>query len=59
MEFGAMMSSQQSDSQWVYGWTVGGGLEHAFSDNFSGRIEYLYVDLDDCGLQHDRRREHT
>ena len=48
MEFGAMMASQQSDSQWVYGWTAGGGLEHAFSDNFSGRIEYLYVGLDDA-----------
>ncbi len=47
MEFGAVMVSQQSDSQWVYGWTVGGGLEHAFTPNFSGRIEYLYVDLDD------------
>ena len=48
MEFGAMMASQQSDSQWVYGWTVGGGLEHAFTPNFSGRIEYLYVDLEDA-----------
>jgi outer membrane immunogenic protein len=48
MEFGAMMSTAQSDSQWVYGWTAGGGLEHAFSQNFSGRIEYLYVDLDDA-----------
>ena len=47
MEFGAFMVTQQSDSQWVYGWTVGGGLEHAFTPNFSGRIEYLYVDLED------------
>ena len=48
MEFGAMMSTEQSDSQWVYGWTAGGGLEHAFTPNFSGRIEYLYVDLEDA-----------
>jgi outer membrane immunogenic protein len=48
MEFGAVMSSTESDSQWVYGWTAGGGLEHAFSDNLSGRIEYLYVGLDDA-----------
>jgi outer membrane immunogenic protein len=48
MEFGAVMSDSASDSEWVYGWTIGGGLEHAFSENFSGRIEYLYVDLDDA-----------
>jgi outer membrane immunogenic protein len=47
MEFGAMMASAESDSQWVYGWTAGGGLEHAFSQNLSGRIEYLYVGLPD------------
>jgi len=48
MEFGAVMSTSESDSKWVYGWTAGGGLEHAFSDHFSGRIEYLYVDLEDA-----------
>lgn len=48
MEFGAVMSTSESDSRWVYGWTVGGGLEHAFSDHLSGRIEYLYVGLDDA-----------
>ena len=48
MEFGAVMSTTESDSKWVYGWTAGGGLEHAFSDNFSGRIEYLYVGMDDA-----------
>ena len=47
MEYGAMMSTAQTDSAWVYGWTAGGGLEHAFSSNFSGRIEYLYVSLPD------------
>jgi outer membrane immunogenic protein len=47
MEFGAVMASSESDRQWVYGWTVGGGLEHAFSQNFSGRIEYLYLNLPD------------
>jgi outer membrane immunogenic protein len=48
MEFGAVMSTTESDSAWVYGWTAGGGLEHAFSDRLSGRIEYLYVGLDDA-----------
>ena len=49
MEFGAVMAppGAQSDSQWAYGWTAGGGMEHAFSDSISGRIEYLYVGLDD------------
>ena len=27
------------------GWTVGAGIEHAFSDHFSVKAEYLYVDL--------------
>jgi len=48
MEFGAVMSTTESDSAWVYGWTAGGGLEHAFSDRLSGRVEYLYVGLDDA-----------
>jgi outer membrane immunogenic protein len=48
MEFGAVVvATPDSDSQWAYGWTAGGGLEHAFSQNFSGRIEYLYVSLPD------------
>jgi outer membrane immunogenic protein len=34
------------------GWTVGGGIEDAFTPNWSTKIEYLYVDLGsvDCGL---------
>jgi outer membrane immunogenic protein len=27
------------------GWTVGGGLDYAFTNNWIGRIEYLYVNL--------------
>jgi outer membrane immunogenic protein len=27
------------------GWTVGGGLEYAFLNNWSAKIEYLYVDF--------------
>jgi outer membrane immunogenic protein len=26
-------------------WTVGGGVEYAFSNNWTGKAEYLYVDL--------------
>jgi outer membrane immunogenic protein len=33
------------------GWTAGAGVEAAFADNWTARIEYLYVDLSDasCG----------
>ena len=27
------------------GWTAGAGIEHAFSNRLSGKIEYLYTDL--------------
>lgn len=27
------------------GWTIGGGVEHALTDHFSVKAEYLYVDL--------------
>lgn len=26
-----------------WGWTIGGGMEHAFSENFTARLEYLYA----------------
>src|SRR5262245_10847 len=29
------------------GWTAGGGLEWAFANNWSAKIEYLYIDLGD------------
>ena len=32
-----------SDTRW--GWTVGGGVEWAFAQNWSVKAEYLYVDL--------------
>jgi outer membrane immunogenic protein len=28
-----------------FGWTVGGGLEYAFADNWTFKVEYLFVDL--------------
>ena len=27
------------------GWTLGGGVEYGFTNNWTGRIEYLYYDL--------------
>lgn len=35
-----------SNDNTQYGWTIGGGLEYAFTNNLTAKIEYLYVDLD-------------
>ncbi len=32
-----------TDTAWLAGYAVGGGMEHAFSDSFHGRLEYLYI----------------
>jgi outer membrane immunogenic protein len=29
-----------------WGWTLGAGVEHAFTNNWTMKLEYLYVDLD-------------
>jgi outer membrane immunogenic protein len=34
-----------SDSDTQFGWTVGGGLEYAFTPNWTVKAEYLHVDL--------------
>jgi outer membrane immunogenic protein len=33
------------DTATNFGWTAGGGVEFAFSENLTGKIEYLFVDL--------------
>lgn len=38
------------------GWLVGGGLEHAISDNVSARAEYRYSDLDEGNGKFDRHQ---
>ncbi len=40
-----------TNSQTEFGWTAGAGVEAAFADNWTARIEYLYVDLSNasCG----------
>jgi outer membrane immunogenic protein len=35
------------DTHWTTGWTVGGGIEHAFNDYLHARLEYLYLGLPD------------
>jgi outer membrane immunogenic protein len=34
-----------SESQTRVGWTLGAGLEKKFSQNWSAKLEYLYLDL--------------
>ena len=49
-EFGGKVgpaSENISDEKWVWGWTAGIGVEHAFTENFHGRLEWLYVGLPD------------
>ena len=36
--------NRRSSSNW--GYAIGGGVEHAFSNNWTAKLEYLYVDLD-------------
>jgi outer membrane immunogenic protein len=40
---------QGNSSQTKVGWTAGGGLEYAFTNNWTLRGEYLYVDLGTSG----------
>jgi outer membrane immunogenic protein len=41
-------SESENETEW--GWTIGGGLEYAFTDDLSARIEYRYTDLGDISL---------
>ncbi|WP_119255969.1 outer membrane protein [Shinella zoogloeoides] len=33
-----------TDKETFHGWTIGAGVEHAFTDNLAGRVEYRYTD---------------
>jgi outer membrane immunogenic protein len=39
-----------SDDDTLHGWTIGGGLDYAFTDNVFGRVEYRYNDYSDGNL---------
>jgi outer membrane immunogenic protein len=34
-----------SDSKWLTGWVIGGGVEHAFDEHFAARLDYSYMGL--------------
>ncbi len=43
--FGGTIVTTTSDTTSRTGWTVGGGLEYGFTNNWSAKVEYLYVNL--------------
>jgi len=43
--FGAIVATPASFSQTNLGWTIGGGIEGVISGPWTGKIEYLYMDL--------------
>jgi outer membrane immunogenic protein len=44
-EFGSNSGFVDHDNAWLTGWVAGAGVEYAFSEAFSARLEYLYYGL--------------
>jgi outer membrane immunogenic protein len=42
---GGLELCHSGDADFDWGWTIGGGIEHAFDANWSVKAEYLYVDF--------------
>lgn len=47
---GDVFGTSDSEKSTEWGWTIGGGLEYAFTDDLSARIEYRYTDLSKSDL---------
>jgi outer membrane immunogenic protein len=45
---------ERSNQQARFGWTVGGGIEYAFQPNWSIKLEYLHVKLQDTKIHIDQ-----
>jgi outer membrane immunogenic protein len=42
---GTAATATLADTQTRFGYAAGGGVEYAFTDNFTLKVEYLYVNL--------------
>lgn len=47
------LTGTASADETLWGWTVGGGVEYAFTDNWTVKAEYLYADLGDINWDGD------
>jgi outer membrane immunogenic protein len=50
------------EEETYHGWTVGGGVDYAFTDKMFGRVEYRYNDFgnkDILGLDFDLNPQHV
>ncbi len=43
--------AEESNNETAWGWTIGGGLEYAMTDDLTARIEYRYTDLEDVEIE--------
>ncbi len=51
-EINSLTASRSNETRW--GWMVGAGIEYSFSDNWSAKIEYNYLDF---GIRTLKKRE--